>query len=322
MRQKLHKILVTGGAGFIGSAFVRSCVRRGHKVAVVDKLTYAGDRARLEEAGRACAFHRIDICDARRLEKVFAEERPGVVVHFAAETHVDRSIRDATPFVTTNVAGTQVLMDLCRLRKVERFVHISTDEVYGEIKKGRFKESSPFAANSPYAASKAAADLLVRSYVRTYGFPALIVRPCNNYGPWQYPEKLIPVVIANALDGLRVPVYARGENIREWLHVADCADAVFCILEKGRTGEAYNVGSAQARRNIDTVRAILDALGKSHRLIRHVKDRPGHDFRYALDFSKIRGLGWKPTVAFARGIESVVAWYCAHESWLKSKRRA
>src|SRR5512135_209510 len=319
MRQKLPKILVTGGAGFIGSAFVRSLVRRGHRMVVVDKLTYAGDILRLEDAAASCAFYRVDICDAARLDKILVKEKPSAVVHFAAETHVDRSIRDATPFMTANVAGTQILMDACRRRRIAKFVHISSDEVYGEIRKGSFRENSPFAPNSPYAASKAAADLLVRSYVRTYGFPAMICRPCNNYGPWQYPEKLIPVVIAKALGDHKVPVYGRGANIREWLYVADCADAIFCVLERGRMCEAYNVGSGWSRRNIDTIKTILGLLDKSHSLIQYVKDRPGHDFRYCLDFSRVRRLGWRPAVSPTQGLRSVVAWYRAHQSWLMNK---
>jgi dTDP-glucose 4,6-dehydratase len=316
---KYPKILVTGGAGFIGSAFVRMGVGRGYRMAVVDKLTYAGDVARLEDIRDGVTFYKTDICDVAALAKIFKKEKPDAVVHFAAETHVDRSIDDAAPFVMTNVVGTQILLDISRRCGVGKFVHISTDEVYGEIKKGYFTETSPFRPNSPYAASKAAADLLVQSYVRTYGFPALILRPSNNYGPWQYPEKLIPVVISRALRGERVPVYATGQNVREWLYVTDCAGAVFCVLEKGRVGEAYNVGSGQERRNIQTVKKVLDCCGKPQTLIEFVRDRPGHDFRYALDFSKIKKLGWTPSVKWARGIEDVVAWYVAHQAWLAHK---
>lgn len=319
MRKKLPKVLVTGGAGFIGSAFVRSGVERGYRIVVVDKLTYAGDAARLEDAAGACVFTKTDICDGVRLEKIFMKEKPEAVVHFAAETHVDRSIHDAAPFVMTNVVGTQILLDLSRRFRVKKFVHISTDEVYGEIRKGRFTEESPFAPNSPYAASKAAADLLVKSYVRTYHFPAMIMRASNNYGPWQHPEKLVPVAIARAFGRERVPVYATGRNVREWLYVTDCADAVFCVLEKGRPGEAYNVGSAEERRNIETVKKILDLCGRPHNLIEFVADRPGHDFRYALDFSKIRALGWAPSVGWAEGLAKAVAWYSAHRSWLMQK---
>jgi dTDP-glucose 4,6-dehydratase len=321
MRKKLPKILVTGGAGFIGSAFVRLAVERGYRVSVVDKLTYAGDLARLEDARGACAFYKKDICDAAALEKIFRREKPSAVIHFAAETHVDRSIFDAAPFIMTNVVGTQILLDMTRRHLVRKFIHISTDEVYGEIKKGAFTEHSPFAPNSPYAASKAAADLLVKSYMRTFGFPAVILRPSNNYGPWQFPEKLIPVVISNALRGRCVPVYATGRNVREWLYVTDFAEAVFCALEKGRVGEAYNVGSGQERCNIETVKKVLDLCGKSHRLIQFVRDRPGHDFRYALDFSKIKAIGWRPVVNLADGLKKVVAWYGANRAWLMQKRK-
>jgi dTDP-glucose 4,6-dehydratase len=319
MHKKLPKILATGGAGFIGSAFVRSAVEQGYRVCVVDKLTYAGDIARLEDARCACTFYKADICDGAALERIFKKEKPEAVVHFAAETHVDRSIHDAAPFIMTNVVGTQLLLDLGRRYNVKKFVHISTDEVYGEIRKGFFTESSPFAPNSPYAASKAAADLLVKSYVRTYGFPAMIVRPSNNYGPWQFPEKLIPVVISRALKGERVPVYATGQNVREWLYVSDCSAAVFCVLRKGRPGEAYNVGSAQERRNIETVKKLLDLCGKPHSLIEYVRDRPGHDFRYALNFSKIKALGWSPTIGWEDGLKQVVAWYGANQAWLMRK---
>ncbi len=321
MRQKSskNKILVTGGAGFIGSALVRQAVCRGYRVVVVDKLTYAGDLARLAEVRGDYDFVRADIVDGRRMERIFRDERPAAVIHLAAETHVDRSIRDAAPFIAANVAGTQILLDCCRKFVTPRILHISTDEVYGDIKKGRFKESAPLAPNSPYAASKAAADLLVRSYVRTYGLPAIIVRPSNNYGPWQYPEKLLPVVIVKALQGKRVPVYARGANVREWLHVDDCARAILTVLEKGRCGEVYNVGSGQVRRNIEVVRMLLRLLDKPQRLIKFVDDRPGHDIRYALDFSKIRALGWQPAVSFDGGSRSLVSWSLAHRVWLESK---
>ena len=234
-------------------------------------------------------------------------------------THVDRSIHDAAVFIETNIQGTQILLDLSRAYHIKKFIQISSDETYGEIKKGSFSEDSPLSPNSPYAASKASADFLIKAYVRTHDFPAVIVRPSNNYGPWQYPEKLIPVVILKALKDQKVPVYAKGENVREWLYVSDCASAVFLILQKGKPGEVYNVGSGQERRNIDTVRKILHILGKSENLIHYVKDRPGHDFRYSLDCSKIRGLGWRPRIDFREGIEDVVKWYRQHEDWLESK---
>ena len=319
MHKKLSKVLVTGGAGFIGSAFVRLLVERGYNVAVVDSLTYAGDMMRLEEVKNRVAFYRADIGDASRISAIVRRLKPRCVVHFAAETHVDRSIRHAGVFLTTNVVGTQVLMEACRESKVEKFIHISTDEVYGEIKIGYFTEDSAFAPNSPYAASKASADLLVRSYVRTHGFPAVIARPSNNYGPWQYPEKLVPVVILKALNNQRVPVYAKGLNVREWLYVTDCAEGILKVVQKGQIGEAYNLGSSEERCNIDTVKKLLDLLDKPHSLIEFVQDRPGHDLRYALDFSKIRSLGWKPRITFDKGMSQVVSWSINHRPWLESK---
>jgi len=317
MAKRREKILVTGGCGFIGSEFVRQGVAAGRRLVVVDSLTYAGDRERLKSVRGRVRLHVADIGDARRMKAVFRKERPAAVVHFAAETHVDRSIQEAHPFVRTNVEGTLVLMEVCRRHGVGRFVHISTDEVYGEIAKGFFKETSRLAPNSPYAASKAAADLLVKAYLRTHGFPAIIVRPSNNYGPWQYPEKLVPVVILKALRGQTIPVYARGHNVREWLHVSDCGRAVWRIFERGRIGEVYNVGSGYERRNIDTVRLLLRLTGRPEKLIRFVKDRPGHDIRYAMDASKVRKLGWRPRVGVEKGMRDVVAWCRRHRSWLE-----
>ncbi len=308
------KILVTGGAGFIGSEFVRQGVARGRKIVVVDCLTYAGDMRRLGTVKKDIAFYKTDICDRAGVSAVFKKERPDSVVHFAAESHVDRSIADASPFIETNVKGTQVMLDCAREFDVKRFVHISTDEVYGEIERGKFRETSPFNPNSPYSVSKAAADMLVRAYYRTYGLPVIVVRPSNNYGPWQYPEKLVPVVIHKARADKRVPVYAKGLNVREWLFVSDCARAVWLVLSKGKIGEAYNVGSAQEKRNIDTVKAILKLLGKPESLIEYVKDRPGHDIRYCVDTSKIHSqLGWKAQVDFAHGMKRTVEWYCTND---------
>lgn len=319
MRKKLHKILVTGGAGFIGSAFVRFLAQQGNKAVVLDKLTYAGDFARITEARGACVVYRADIADKKKVEAVMRKERPQAIVNFAAETHVDRSIQDATSFIDTNVKGTQVLLDAARKYAVEKFVHLSTDEVYGEIRQGDFRETSGLFPNSPYSASKAAADLLIKSYVRTYRFPAVILRPSNNYGPWQYPEKLIPVVIQKAMHGESVPVYARGLNVREWLYVADCAEAIYFMLKKGSSGEVYNVGSGCEKKNIEVVKKILEIMGKPHSLIRFVEDRPGHDWRYSLDSGKIRSLGWAPRVGFDAGLTQTVRWYIAHARWLQQK---
>ncbi|MDD4939870.1 MAG: dTDP-glucose 4,6-dehydratase [Candidatus Omnitrophica bacterium] len=322
MRKRIHKILVTGGAGFIGSEFVRQASKaRWGRVIVVDKLTYAGDLKRLDEVRKKHDFHKIDICDEKRMDAVFKKERPQVVVNFAAETHVDRSILDAKAFLRTNIMGTQVLLDKARKYGVERFVHISTDETFGDIKKGKFSEDSPLKPNSPYAASKAAADLIIKSYMRTYAFPAVIVRPSNNYGPWQFPEKLIPVIINHALRDKKVPVYAEGLNVREWLYVSDCARAVMFLLREAKAGQIYNLGSGHHEKNIDVVKQILTILRKPFTLIEFVDDRPGHDWRYALDSSKVRNLGWRPEVSFSRGLEMTVAWNIANRKWLMDKGR-
>ncbi|BAT71077.1 dTDP-glucose 4,6-dehydratase [Thermosulfidibacter takaii ABI70S6] len=315
------KLLATGGAGFIGSEFVRQAVRRGLKTVVVDKLTYAGDLARLREVENDVVFYRADIANREFIEHIFKAEKPDVVVHFAAETHVDRSILDATPFIETNVKGTQVLLEAAKETKVELFVNIATDEVYGELgEEGQFYEDTPLNPNSPYSVSKTAADMLGRAYYRTYGLPVITVRPSNNYGPWQYPEKLIPVVILKALRGEPIPVYGTGQNVREWLFVSDCAEAIFDIIDKGKPGEIYNVGSGIEKRNIEVVKAILDILGKPHDLITFVKDRPGHDYRYSLNTDKIkRETGWNVKTTFEIGIERTVKWYLDNMDWVNEK---
>lgn len=317
------KILATGAAGFIGSEFVKQALERGYDVCVVDKLTYAGDLKRLEDVLDKVSFYRADVTNKEFVEHIFEKERPDVVVHWAAESHVDRSILDATPFLDTNIKGTFVMLDTAKKFGVEKFVNISTDEVYGELgESGSFTETDPLNPNSPYSVSKTSADMLGRAFYRTYGFPVVTVRPSNNYGPWQYPEKLIPVVILKALYDEPVPLYGRGENVREWLFVADCAQAVLDVVAKGEPGEVYNVGSGEERRNIEVVKAILDIMGKPHDLITFVKDRPGHDFRYSLDTSKIESeLGWKARVKFEEGIELTVKWYLDNRKWLEEKRR-
>lgn len=315
------KLLVTGGAGFIGSEFVRQAVNRGIETVVVDKLTYAGDLERLRGVEDKIQFYRADIQNREFIEYIFQKEKPNVVVHWAAESHVDRSILDASPFVDTNVRGTQVLLDVSRSNGVDLFVNVATDEVYGELgEEGQFYEDTPLNPSSPYSASKAAADMLGRAYCRTYGLPVVTVRPSNNYGWWQYPEKLIPVVILKALQDEPIPVYGTGKNVREWLFVSDCAEAVFEIIEKGKPGEIYNVGSGEERRNIDVVKAVLGILGKSEDLIEFVQDRPGHDFRYSLNTRKIeREIGWKARVSFEEGIEKTVRWYLDNLDWAFKK---
>ena len=317
----MSKLLVTGGAGFMGSEFVRSGVKKGYTIVVVDKLTYAGDVERLREIAKNIAFYRTDITDRTSLETIFKKEKPDSIIHWAAESHVDKSIEDATPFLETNIKGTQILLDAARKFGVERFLNISTDEVYGELKaEGQFYETTPMNPSSPYSVSKASADMLGRSYQRTYGLPVITIRPSNNYGPWQYPEKLIPVVIFRALRDEKIPVYSTGENVREWLYVSDCIDAVFLILEKGKIGEIYNVGSGEEKKNIDVVKKILSILRKPEDLIEFVKDRLGHDFRYSLNSSKIdEQIGWKSTTKFEEGIEKTVKWYLDHMDWVNSK---
>lgn len=317
---KYSKILVTGGAGFIGSEFVRQAVKSAYKVVVVDKLTYAGDCDRLNSILKKFTFYKTDICDQPKIAAILKRERPSVVVHFAAESHVDRSILDDAEFVRSNLGGTQSLLSACRRFGIERFLHMSTDEVYGEIAHGKFLETSPISPNSPYSASKAAADLLVKAYVRTYQFPCIIIRPSNNYGPWQYPEKFIPVIIYKALQNQLIPVYAKGLNVREWLHISDCASAILHLLKKGTIGETYNLGSGFERTNIEVVKTILHFLKKPESLISFVADRPGHDIRYAVNFNKIRReLAWNPKITFVKGMRETVLWYQDHFPWLKSK---
>ncbi|WP_299239603.1 dTDP-glucose 4,6-dehydratase [Sulfurihydrogenibium sp.] len=315
------KILITGGAGFIGSEFTRQAVKKGLDVVVVDKLTYAGDLERLKEVEEKITFYKADITNKEFIEYIFNKESPDIVVHWAAESHVDRSILDPSPFIDTNVKGTQVLLDAARDNNVKLFINIATDEVYGELgEEGQFYEISPLVPNSPYSVSKASADMLGRAYFRTYGLPLITVRPSNNYGWWQYPEKLIPVVILKALNNEPIPVYGQGLNIREWLFVSDCADAVFEIIEKGKVGEIYNVGSGQEKRNIDVVKSILKILNKPEDLITFVKDRPGHDYRYSLNTDKInKEIGWKAKVNFEEGIEKTVKWYLDNLDWVNRK---
>jgi len=320
MRAGIRRILVTGGAGFIGSAFVRYAVKKRLRISVYDKLTYAADVKRLAECRKKISFYKADICSRVRLEQVFRKEQPQAVVHFAAETHVDRSIRDPAVFMETNCLGTQALLDTAKKFGVARFVYISTDEVYGEIEKGTFNEESPLSPNSPYAASKAAADLLLSSYMRTYGFPAIIIRPCNNYGPWQYPEKLVPLAILKLFRGEKVPVYGHGTNVREWLYGEDCAEGIWQALQKGDIGQVYNLGSGQESKNIDTVKLILKSLNKDLRMFEFVKDRPGHDLRYSLDSGKLyKVCGWKPKIRLAQGIGHTIDWSLLHWDWLFSK---
>ena len=317
----MHTVFVTGGAGFIGSNYVRHVLRSSPGVRVVnfDKLTYAGNLENLRDVQdhEAYVFIRGDICDPGAVQAAMKKHDVDTVVHFAAESHVDRSIMGAAVFATTNVLGTQVLLDAAREQHVERFIHVSTDEVYGSLgERGMFTETSPLHPNSPYAASKAGSDLLVLAAAHTFGFPAVITRCSNNYGPYQFPEKLIPLMIANALDGKPLPVYGQGLNVRDWLFVADHCAAIEAVLRRGTPGEIYNIGGNNEWRNIDIVRMLLKKLGKPESLVTFVKDRPGHDLRYAIDASKITTkLGWSPSVTFEEGLAATIDWYIAHEPW-------
>lgn len=316
----MKTILVTGGAGFIGSNFVRHFLNtRNYRIVNLDKLTYAGNLENLAdlESHSNYLFIKGDICDRLLVEKIFQEEKIEAVVNFAAESHVDRSILGAKVFVETNVLGTQTLLDVAKVYGVERFLQVSTDEVYGSLgETGYFTEETPLAPNSPYSASKAGGDFLVRAYHETFKMPTLITRCSNNYGPYHFPEKLIPLMIANALNDKPLPVYGDGLNIRDWLYVVDHCRAIDVVLHNGRIGEVYNVGGHNEKKNIDIVKLVLQKLGKPESLITFVKDRPGHDRRYAIDASKIeRELGWKPQETFETGIEKTIAWYLDNRKW-------
>lgn len=331
------KVIVTGGAGFIGSAVVRALIAGGAEVVNLDKLTYAGNLDSLESvAGNPrYSFVHLDICDRAGVVALLEAEQPDAIMHLAAESHVDRSIDGPAAFVQTNVVGTMVLLEAALAywreqgaakKAAFRFHHISTDEVYGSLgATGLFREDSPYSPNSPYSASKAGADHLVRAWFHTYGFPAIITNCSNNYGPYHFPEKLIPLTIVRGLKGQQLPVYGKGENIRDWLYVEDHARALITAMNRGRIGEVYNIGGNQERRNIDVVRGICglldEMLPKSQfcphaELIQFVADRPGHDQRYAIDSSKIRSeLGWQPQETFESGLEKTVRWYLDNKSW-------
>ncbi|MCH8266866.1 MAG: dTDP-glucose 4,6-dehydratase [Acidobacteria bacterium] len=315
------KLLVTGGAGFIGSNFIRYWLQRhpGDRITNLDKLTYAGNRANLEGMPPGGELVCRDICDAG-LEDLM--EGVDAVVHFAAESHVDRSIDSAEIFIQTNVLGTHRLLEAARRKRIARFLHVSTDEVYGALEaEGEFTEAAPLQPNSPYAASKAGGDLLARAYFQTYRFPVILTRSCNNYGPYQHPEKLIPLMATNALEDRPLPVYGKGKQVREWLHVEDHCRVLELALQRGRPGEVYNLGSEQRRTNLQVVQTILRLLDKPQSLIQFVADRPGHDFRYALDAGKARReLQWEPEIDFETGLERTLCWYRQNPAWVESAR--
>ena len=317
-------IIVTGGAGFIGSNFIYYELKKHpeDKIICLDKLTYAGNLETLSAALKKDKFKfiRADIADRRAVYRIFETEKPDIVVNFAAESHVDRSIENPEVFLQTNIIGTSVLLDACRKYSIDRFHQVSTDEVYGDLPLDRpdlfFTEETPLHTSSPYSASKASADLLVQAYHRTYKVPVTISRCSNNYGPFHFPEKLIPLMIANALNDKPLPVYGTGENVRDWLYVKDHCTAIDLIIRKGRVGEVYNIGGHNERRNIDVVKTILKELGKPESLITHVADRKGHDRRYAIDPTKIHEeLGWEPVTKFEDGIKKTIQWYLENRDW-------
>lgn len=316
------RLLVTGGAGFIGSHYVRTALTSGFQglddveVVVLDSLTYAGNRANLDpvEEHQGFRFVRGDICDVTLVNTLMSETDQ--VVHFAAESHVDRSIRGAAEFVRTNVLGTQTLLDAALRHSVERFVHVSTDEVYGSIDVGSWDEESIVSPNSPYSASKAASDLMALAYFRTHGLPVVVTRCCNNYGPYQFPEKVIPLFVTNLLEGAQVPLYGDGGNVRDWLHVDDHCQAVDLVRAGGTPGEVYNIGGGTEVTNVELTRRLLDLLGADWSSVRQVPDRLGHDRRYSIDDTKIRRtLGYRPRVTFEQGLDETVAWYRDNTLW-------
>ena len=318
------KILVTGGAGFIGSNFIRLVLasRKGYAVVNYDKLTYAGNLANLESVANDpnYSFVRGDICDAAALESAMRGSE--AVIHFAAESHVDRSIYEPSPVIQTNITGTFILLEVLRKLSVPRLVHVSTDEVYGDIPPDVFAdETFPLQPSSPYSASKAAADLLVSSYVRTYGLPALITRSSNNYGPYQFPEKFVPLMITNALLDQALPIYGDGRQQRDWVHVEDNCRGILTVLEKGKTGQIYNIGGLNIEENLSLVKDLLRLMNKPESLLSYVQDRPGHDRRYALTYRKMETeLGWKPAITLDDGLRRTIEWYKNNKKWLDDIR--
>jgi dTDP-glucose 4,6-dehydratase len=319
----MKRLLVTGGAGFIGSNFIRYILNRykDYHIINLDKLTYCGNKSNLKDISRHKNYEFIkgDITNASLVDRIV--KGCDVIINFAAESHVDRSIHDPSDFVRTNVFGTYVLLEAAKKRKPKLFVHISTDEVYGSIAKGSFTEGDPLKPNSPYSATKASADLIARSYFATYDLPVIITRSSNNFGPYQYPEKIIPLFITNALEDKSLPLYADGMNVRDWLFVEDNCEGIDTVIQRGRPGEIYNIGASSEKTNLELTHTILDILGKDRRLIKFVKDRPGHDKRYSLDIAKMNSLGWYPRHDFRSALELTVDWYKKNRSWWKRLKR-
>jgi dTDP-glucose 4,6-dehydratase len=319
------KLLVTGGAGFIGSNFIRHMLGAHPENPIVnlDSLTYAGNLHNLKDCGTnpRYTFVRGDICDRELVSTVLESNGIDTIVHFAAESHVDRSIADASVFVRTNVLGTHTLLEAARQHKVKRFIHISTDEVYGSIPKGSFKEPDRLSPSSPYASSKAGSDLLALSYFTTYSLPVIVTRCTNNFGPYQHPEKLIPLFVTNLLDKKNVPLYGTGKNVRDWIHVEDHCRAIDLLLDKGDFGEIYNIAGGNERTNLEITKKILKFLKKDDSMIEFVTDRPGHDFRYSLDCSKLRARGWRPFRSFDEGLLDTISWYAQNEWWWRPLKK-
>lgn len=315
------KLLITGGLGFIGSNFIRHILNKysDYKIVNLDKMTYAGNPENLRDIEKDPHYKFVRGCvtDENLVNELVSGEKPDAIIHFAAESHVDRSIHGSLDFVQTNVMGTRVMLDAAKQYKIERFIYISTDEVYGDIEVGSFKEDDPFRPNSPYSASKAAGDLLTRAYFKTFKTPVLITRSSNNYGPYQYPEKLIPLFITNLLEGKKVPLYGDGLNVRDWLYVLDNCTGIDMILHRGKDGEAYNIGGDNEKTNREITDIVLKELGKDESWIEYVKDRPGHDRRYSLDSTKIKKIGWEPKYDFETAIREKIEWYKNNEDWWK-----
>lgn len=311
------KLLITGGAGFIGSNFVRYILDKypDCNITNLDKLTYAGNLENLSgiEKNKNYRFVQGDICDEQLVQKLIKDA--DAVINFAAETHVDRSIKGSAEFTRTNIEGTRVLLDAAKNCRIKKFIQISTDEVYGSILNGSFKETDALNPNSPYSASKAAADLLARSYFATHNMPVIITRTCNNFGPYQYPEKIMPLFITNLLEGKKVPLYGDGMNVREWIYVKDNCGAIDLVMQKGEAGEIYNIGSDDEKTNLELTDILLKELGKTESFIEYVKDRKGHDRRYSLDCSKIINIGWKPEYNFEKSVKETIKWYKENEKW-------
>jgi dTDP-glucose 4,6-dehydratase len=319
------KLLITGGAGFIGSNFILSMINSHPEVEIInlDVLTYAGNLNNLKSVDKnpRYTFIRGDICDPNNVNSILDKYRVDTIVHFAAESHVDRSITKASEFVRTNVLGTQNLLECARQHQIEKFIHISTDEVYGSTITGSFTENNILSPSSPYSASKAGSDLLALSYFTTYKLPVIITRCTNNFGPCQHPEKLIPLFVTNLLEGRKVPVYGTGKNVRDWIHVSDHCQAVEFLIKKGKFGEIYNIGGGNEMTNIEITEKILTLLKKDESLIEYVTDRPGHDYRYSLDCSKLRKMGWSPRFSFEEGLKDTVEWYIRNEWWWRQLKK-